>query len=212
MSYYRHKIRILLTRRTGDWLRRHNWPRFGAAIVLLMAAMTAIVCWRSLVDAGLKSEGLRVALSFLAGYAAYLVCISLWLTRFAAMDPKSLFVGGVGEAITTQIPGESEFDDSLDSQMDIAFRQASFDARNIMGLFAAVAVLGAMFVAIHFVYHAPYYLGQLLVDGGKIRHRAMPAGTMLDGVVLPFLQSWPVAVALLLHCTVIGLVLDATLK
>jgi hypothetical protein len=212
MSYYRNKMRTLLTRRTGDWLRRHNWPRFGAAIVLLMATMTAVVCWQSLVNAGLTSEGLRVALSFLAGYIAYLVCMALWLTRFVAMDSKCLLVGGVGGAITTQIPGESEFDDSLDTQMEIAFRQAGNDARNILGLVAAAAVLGAMFVAIHFVYHAPYYLGQLLVDGGKIRHRAMPSGTMLDGVTLPFLQSWPIAIALLFNCTVIGLVLDATLR
>lgn len=128
------------------------------------------------------------------------------------MDPKSLLAGGIGGAIATQIPGESAFDNTLDESMDAAFRQAGHDARNVLGLLLAVGVLGFLFVSIHFVFHAPYFLGQLLVDGGKIRHRAMPIGKGLDAILLPFLQSWPIALILLLHYTVIGFVVDATLK
>ncbi|MFZ5831669.1 MAG: hypothetical protein ACOY3P_16405 [Planctomycetota bacterium] len=212
MSYYKHKMRILLTRRTGDWLKLQERPRLSAAVVLLIACLVAVLCWRGVAVAGVRSEGLRLAVSCVAAYAAYLAGVATWFARFSPVELKSLLAGGTGGAIATQVPGESEFDDALDTSMDTAFREAGNQARNVLGMLLAVAVLGSLFVSIHFIFHAPYYLGQLLVDGGKIRHRAMSTGNDLDAIVLPFLQSWPIALVLLLHYMMIGFVVDAALK
>lgn len=212
MGYYQQKMRVVLTRRAGDWLRLQEWPRLYAAVILLICGFTAVVCWLRLTEAGWNVEWQRVGMSCLGAYVIYLGCLAVWFLRFAPMTSQELLAGGFEDEIVTPVPGESEFDDSLETQIDTAAREAAHDVRSVLGLFVAAAVLGAVFVSAYFIYHAPYFMGQLLVDGGKIRHRSVSRGTPLDPIVLPFLQSWPVAVALIMHYTLIGLAWDAGLR
>lgn len=71
-----------------------------------------------------------------------------------------------------------------------------------------VAIAGILLVAWHWVRHARWYLGKLLVLGGKVRHRTVSVPDSGAWLLLPLRQTvWP-AVALVLHYWLIGLLLQ----
>lgn len=212
MSFYRDQMRIVLTCRTGDWLMRQGWPRLEALTVLLVASFAAFACWSSLADAGLQKQGFRIPLSCIAAYAAYLAAIALWIQRVSPVSAKSLLLDGMAGPIATQRPDQTTIDQATDFASD-SFDHAldSQEPEGVLWICGTAAILGVLFVLAFFIYHAPYYLGQLLVDGGKIRHRSLPAGTPPSAIALPFLQSWPVALVLFVHYSMIGFALDALL-
>ena len=157
---------------------------------------------------GARSAAVRFALGGLVGYVMYLLWIGLWFLRVSPIEAKSLLIDGP-EQIHTDVPGESRFDDWLDDSARGALEQANQRTNDAIAVLVFAAVLGVLYVVFHVVYHAPWYLGKLLVDGGKTRHRTTPAGNTADFVVLPLLQSWPVAVILVVHYTMLGLVFQA---
>lgn len=201
-------MQVLLTQRAADWLSRHRWPRLTAVLLLSIAVFVAIGCWYRLQQAGIGIIAARVPLSFLAGYIAYLAGAGVWYSRFPPIDPKLLLTAGASSPIDTFVPGDSQFDEMFSEAMDSATRQAGRDSDNVLGFLVTMAVFGFVFVAIYYIYHAPYYLAQLLVHGGKIRHRSAPA--YRSGVIftVPLQQSAPIATVMIIHYSLLGLALQ----
>jgi hypothetical protein len=211
MSYYQEEMCRTLTQRAGDWLQCKYWPRTTALIVLGMSV--ACLYFSSLLAfaCGVEYLPLRFAISTFCGYLMYLLLLGLWMRVFTSIEAKDLLIK---EATlkSTDVAGESEFDERLNNVAQEALRESTRRAENLVGFVVILCLFGVFFISCHFVYHAPWYLAQLLVQSGKIRHRAVPTGSMFDSLVLPLWQSWPAAILLLLHSASLGLAIKIILE
>jgi hypothetical protein len=205
MSYYQEQMRSLLSRRAGDWLLCRRWPRMFAAFALMLPLLCAYTCWNELPLVGIHNGVARVPICIIAAYAGYLCVMGLWLVRMAPMDAKSLLVNGAKD-LKTPVPGDSQFDRSFDDAVDFQIEQANCRGEGFKAMFA-LAALGYVFIAIHFIYHAPWYLGQLMVDSGKVRHRSVKASGQVSWFSPTVRQSWVVAIALTVHYTFMAVAL-----
>ena len=210
MSYYDDQMRKLLARRAGDWLVVHRRPRLRACCGICIWLLAAYGASDQLVFFDLQHASLRFAINSICGYCAFLAFMGAWLASVTSMPAKSLVPSGVNE-IRTEVPGNSSFDDWIDEGVTAAIRESSRQAGNPLALLLAIGTLGLVFLGIYFVVHAPWFLGKMMVDGGKVQHRSTPSGRTLDCIILPFLQTWPAALMVLIHYATIGAVLQQML-
>lgn len=195
----------VLTQRTGDWLSHRTRPRTIALSALLLSMASAVGVSFQLHGIGLKNVVLQIVLGSVAGYAIYLLILGLWMRSFSAIDATALLNEG-SRPVRTGRPGDTDFDKQLEWSAELAIGHAARDAHSLIAFTLLLNTLGLLFIGIHFIYHAPWYLGQLLVNGGKIRHRAAPKERAAAFLFLPFCQSWPVAVVAIIHSASVGLV------
>ncbi len=207
MSHYDRQMCTLLSRRAGDWLLTHAWPRFTAFFGIVLGLVVAYHCSIQLLNLGLENRAGRFALNAVGGYLVFLTYLGIWLFCIPVQPAKSLVIDG-DQSVKTEIPGTSQFDDSMNDAIDNAIRESGRQANGVLGFIVVAGVLGLLFIGCHFVFHAPWYLGKLMVDGGKVHHRSTPAESPLACIVLPIRQTWPAALLLVLHYATMGAVLD----
>lgn len=208
MSYYNKQMRILLSRRAGDWLLAHGSPRITALLGIVVGMLAAYACSMGLLSLGLQNMAGRFALNTIAGYIAFLLYLGWWLHSISPMPAKSLLIG-TDRRIRTEVPGDTEFDTALEDSYDREINQLQPEAENVLAFVLGVGLMGLVYVSFHLMFHAPWYLGKLMVDTGKIQHGSAPTGSGLDVLVLPLRRSWPIAFLLVIHFAALGAVLQS---
>ncbi len=174
---------------------------------LVLGVLVAYASSVLLLRADVQNSGIRFGLSFLIAYAAMLLVIGLWFHTVSPVKAKELVMDGHRE-ISTRVPGDSAVDDKMQLCADEAKRAVARNAHGLIGVYVAAGVAGCLYIGIHFFYHAPWYLGKLLVEGGKVQHPASPEATPYCWIVLPFLYSYPVGLLMGLHYLSVGYILE----
>ena len=207
-SYYYRRMRIVLSRRASNWLRRKAWPRFTATAMILASIGVAYATFCFLSDVGIHSLGVKFGTSFSVGYATLIVLQGAWLLSRKSVEATELMSGADAEIVTAE-PGSSSFDRSMSEIAERGASQSARESDSVLGLIIMAGLLGILFASFHFIYHGPWYLGKLMVDSGKVRHKATPSGQWFDFLRLPLGQSWPIGLVTWLHCTSVGFLLDS---
>lgn len=208
MSYYHEQLRKSLVCRAGDWLRVKRMPRVTAVFILLVAIATAVGCGLRFRSGGMESLGLVLPLSCFVGYFAYLATTGVWLLLTACVESNELAAKNIGGPVTLAAQ-DSGFDDKIRDAIVDAVSRETHQPANPLGVVVLIGLLGVVFVSIHFVAHAPWYLGELMVNAGKIGHKASPEGAPFDFLYLPFLQSWPAGLFLIINAAGVGFMVEA---
>jgi hypothetical protein len=206
MSYYREKMRCLLSQRAGDWLRQTRNPRLVAIAAISLSMLTFAAYAFCFFKFGIQSLGIVLSLSGCLAYLTFVAILAIWLYSVKEIAWQSLVQRS--NDTSTGTPYSTEFDRQMDDQIDNAIRKASRDSENMIELMVFTAIFGIIFIATHFTYHSPYYLGQLLFDCGKIQHRISPPFHMISVICEPIRQSWLVCFVLVFNFGVIGVLLD----
>jgi hypothetical protein len=210
MAYYADQMRKGLTGRAGDWLARHSWPHLTMILAFILSAWAAYLCSNYIVGWG--GFSFRFSVNFVAGYAVFVSCLGLWLWTKPSLD-RSALLDGAPELIETQDPWDNEAIESRQRLIDDSMRTAEREARGdglqgLIGLAVVTMVLGTLFVAMHMMWYARWYLGHLLVLGGKVRHRALTDVSAVPWLTAPVRLTFWAAVILLVHYALLGLLLQ----
>jgi hypothetical protein len=206
MTYYRENIRRLISQRAGDWLVISKHPRLLAGSAIVFSLITFAGSTFYFKTSGVKSFGLAFTLASCLSYASFLLILAYWIHSMCTLDWR-LLRPKLSEHVSER-PGETEFDRTMDHQLESAVDNAARNGEGVLEIAMLTALFGIIFVSIHYIYHAPYYLGQLLFDSGKISHRTAPKARFSALLVEPIRQSWMVCVVLIINFAFIGLLLD----
>lgn len=213
MSFYNNQMRIALTGRAGDWLARRAWPHFTMMGAFVLSGLVALLC--SHFTASWGGFAFRFGVNFLAGYAAFVLCLGLWLRGKPSLDQSALLEGAPA-LIETKNPLDDEELENRERLLDATKRSAQDQAQrveNAQGLFGlalAAYIIGAIFVAAYMTWYARWHLGCLLVQGGKVRHRTLEREPVDSWLTSPLRLTLTAGVVLLLHYTLLGLILQWT--
>ena len=210
MALYSQEMRKALTGRAGDWLARNAWPHVAMTVAFAISGWAAYECSIRITDWG--GLTLRFSINFLAAYAAFLLCLGLWLWTKPTLDRPAL-LEGAPEFIETKDPWDDEAVELRQKVADEAQRAAR-DAnqgggpQGLVTWALFVMVFGPLFVAAHMIWYARWHLGHLLVLSGKVRHRTLMTPPAAAWLVVPFQQTVWAAVILLVHYVLLGLLLQ----
>jgi len=207
---YADTMRTALTGRAGDWLARHSWPRITMVAVFSLSAWAAYQCSNWI--AGWGGFATRFSISFLAGYAVFVLCLVCWLWIRPSLDQVAL-LDGAPDSIETINPWGEEATEAREQFLDGARRSAEHQARadgaqGLIGLAVAAIIVGTLFVVLHMVWYARWYLGRLLLLGGKVRHRTLENQQAFSYLAAPVQITIWAAVILLVHYALLGLILQ----
>ena len=208
MALYTHQMHKALTGRAGDWLARHAWPHVAMTVAFAVSAWAAYECSIRITDWG--GLTLRFCVNFLSAYAAFLICLGLWLWTKPTLDRPAL-LDGAPEFIETKDPWDDEAVELREQVLDQANRSAQAQgkgAQGLAGLALLVMILGPVLVAMHMIWYARWHLGHMLVLGGKVRHRTLTTPPAVAWLVIPLRQTVWAAVILLVHYVLLGLLLE----
>ena len=216
---YRDRMRKALTGRAGDWLARNSCPRIVVLVSYLLGAALAFPASVSLKVSGVESMPVRFAISFLVGYVFYSVLLSVWLRFVPTLDKNALMKGSNG--IQTIGPHEEAINwgdsrsetlhtnpDLIKSTVNSLQREVIRQPKAIVALPLLVAILGIVFLMAYWLFHARWYLGDLLIRAGRIRHKSLPKPPREAWLIQPYCQSIWMAIALLAHFVLLGMVLQ----
>lgn len=210
MALYADEMKRTLTGRAGDWLARNGWPHLTMIVAFAVAGWTAYECSILLMNwAGLA---LRFAVNFLASYAAFLFCLSVWLATKPTLDRAAL-LDGAPKTIETKDPWDDDAIEQREQLVEHTTRSLENankgdGAQALVGLALFAMVVGALIVASHMIWYARWHLGRMLVAGGKVTHRTLAAAPAVAWLVTPFRQTVWAAVILLVHYALLGLILQ----
>jgi hypothetical protein len=199
-----------LTGRAGDWLARNGWPHLTMIVSFAVAGWAAYECSTLLMNwAGLA---LRFSVNFLAGYATFLFCLSVWLATKPTLD-RSELLDGAPQDIETKDPWDDEAIERRGQMAEHVGRSVNDApqgnaAQALVGLALLAMIIGALIVASHMIWYARWHLGRMLVAGGKVSHRTLGAAPAVAWLVTPFRQTVWAAVILLVHYALLGLILQ----
>ena len=210
MALYSHEMQKAITGRAGDWLARHASPHVTMVVAFAVSAWIANKC--SAIIAGIGGMALRFSVNFLAAYGAFLVCLGVWLWTKPTLD-RSALLEGAPEDIETKDPWDEEADELRKQVVEHANRAVQDATRRngpqaLVGLALFAMIIGLVFVAGHMVWYARWHLGNMLVLGGKVRHRTLGAPPTAAWLVIPFSQTVWAATVLLVHYVLVGLLLQ----
>lgn len=207
MGFYADRMRTALTLLAGDWITRHGRPRMVVVIAFVASFVAAHFASTLLLSAGLSSMALRFTVCFALGYFVFLLALSGWYLRMPCLESRQL-LEGKGAQTRTRDPSEWNADDSTWGDVwdhlarEIEPPQA---AAALAAFYLLAAVIGTAIVAIYWIYFAPWYLGQLLVLGGKVRHRSLSNSGGAPAPLALMQQTKWIAVILGLHYLGIGI-------
>lgn len=217
---YSERMQKALVGRAGDWLTRQSLPRLTMTLAVAVGTMASMQCADAIV--GVRSLGLRFPACFLAGYVGYLATLGAWYLCRSPVNSRTL-LQDAPPTIRTAEPWSANLDDDGDPQNPFSSSDADFwrqmrestlrDAgKDVPGALIAfllsVAFLGAILVGVHRIVYAPWYLGELLVLGGKVRHETSSAPPAQFWAAVLFWQSRYEAIALCVHYVLLGLLLQ----
>ena len=210
MSYYAHRMHKALSGRAGDWLARHAWPHLTMVVAVTVASLAAFQCSLGIVNWG--GFALRFSINFLVGYAVLVLCLAIWLWTKPSLHPEDL-LDGATKTIETKNPWDDEAIEArerLIEQATESARHQAFDdgAAGLLGLAIASLIFGTLFVAAHLIWYARWYLGRLLLLGGKVHHRTLADVPAISWLTAPLQITGAAAVILLVHYALLGVILE----
>jgi|GEM_PF-2265638 len=210
MAYYADQMRKALIGRTGDWLARHSWPYATMFLAFVLSFWAAYQCSHHVLGWG--GFSIRFSVNFLAGHFVFVAYLSLWLWTKPSLD-QSVLLKGASDAIETQDPWDDEANESRQRIVEETTRSAIRESRGdgvqgLIGLSVLAMIVGTLFVAMHMMWYARWYLGNLLVLGGKVRHRTLQDITAVPWLTAPVRLTVWAAVILLVHYALLGLLLQ----
>ena len=149
---------------------------------------------------------------FLVGYAIFVLYLVLWLWTKPPLDTSALLDGRT-KFIETKNPWDDEAIEGRERLIEHAQRSAEDQVRQegaqaLIALAIAAMIVGTLFVAVHMMWYARWYLGRLLVLGGKVRHRTLTDIPSASWVTAPLQLTIWAAVILLVHYALLGLLLQ----
>jgi hypothetical protein len=155
---------------------------------------------------------MRFSVNFLAAYAVFALCLGFWLWMQPSLDQAAL-LDGAPESSETINPWDDEATEAREQLVEHARRSAEHQARaegaqGVIGLAIAAMIVGTFFVALHMVWYARWYLGRLLLLGGKFRHRTLKNVPAVSSLAAPLQLTVWAAVILLVHYALLGLLLQ----
>lgn len=156
---------------------------------------------------------LRFSVNFLAGYAVFVLYLALWIATKPSLD-RSALLDGAPETIETKNPwDDEEFETTKQlieqTQESIQNQEQDQGLQGLIGLTVFAVLMGTLFVATHMTWYARWYLGRLLILGGKVRHRTLPdAPAGVSCVTAPLQLTIWAALILLAHYALLGLLLQ----
>ncbi len=167
MPFYAEEMRKALTARAGDWLARHAWPRLTLITAFTLSALGAYDCAHWIVSWG--GFALRFSVVFLVGYAIFVVYLVLWLWTKPLLDPSDL-LDGAPKAIETKDPWDDEAAEGRQQLIEQTTRSTinqgqQAGVQGLLVLSIVGVILGTLFVAMHMLWYARWYLGRLMVLG-----------------------------------------------
>lgn len=212
---YADQLRVALTGRLGDWLRRERCPRAVMTFALLFAGLIGFGWSALLFDIGLRNMSMRFSLGYFVAYSAFVLFLGAWLHTAPELNRQRLMDGAPSD-ICTRDPGDID-DTDESSAMRRAFRSSfeheirvrGMDPRGLAGLAIAAAIIGVIAVAWHYIWQAPWHLAQMLIEAGKLRHRALPAPSQFAWLLAPIHRTGWAALILGLHYAAAGWILQA---
>jgi hypothetical protein len=204
---YADRMQKVLTGRTGDWIARRSRPWLVMLLAFLAACLSAFECSSMLLTLGVSGMAIRFALSFLAAYAAFLLILSAWFLLMPAIDARSL-LDGAPQTIETTSPQDDDTDWEEQVRQAMQHVDAQDRAKALVGFLLIAAVLGALFVMLHWIRFARWYLAELLLLGGKVRHKVTRRLEVAPSFVVLLRQTIWIALTLLVHYSLIGLSLQ----
>ncbi len=206
MSYYRENMRRLISQRAGDWLLKTKNPRLVATSAIALSMLTFGTYTFYIMTALVQSFGVAFGLASCLSYLTFILILAIWLQTAHAVDWRTLSSNSTVRE--TGRPGQTDFDKGLDRQIDSATDNALRNSDGVIEFAVMTTVFGIVYISVHYVYHAPYYLGQLLFDSGKISHRIAPPAKTSAIITEPIRQSWIACFMLVLNFACVGLLLD----
>jgi hypothetical protein len=179
-------------------------------VAFVLAAWAAYQC--SLCTVGWGGLAVRFSVNFLAAYAVFALCLDFWLWTKPSLD-RSALLDGAPETIETQNPWDDEAIEAREQLIEQSRRSVEHQARaegaqGLIGLAIVAMIVGTLFVAAHMMWHARWYLGNLLVLGGKVRHSTITPPRAVSGLMAPLQLTGWAALILLVHYALLGLLLQ----
>lgn len=209
MGFYAEQMQKALACRAGDWICVHHAPRTIMLFTFLASMASAYGGSSWLLSAGIQSMAVRFAICFVLAYLVFLAVLGCWYLHVPRVGKRELLEQAAA-APRTQDPTdvdreesawERSFNDGLEQAMQ---RNPQQGAAALAGLCIFAAIIGALIVAFHWIRYAPWYLGQLLVLGGKVEHRAIPRASPNAWIAVLLSQTKWVAIILFVHYVAIG--------
>lgn len=212
-----HQAREQLILRLRGYLERHHYPRLAMCAVLALGGLVGFLTSAGLLMAGVGSMAWRYGLAALAGYAAFLAGLRVWLRlhgrprpdRANPLEGLDFPVGAGGDVPDPSCPAPGEIASNASAFADAADVVGGLDegaAIVVPVLIAGFVVVGLVSVVMVLV-GAPGLLAELLLDGviaGAAYHRLrdVPLQHWLHGAVR---RTWKPMLALTITLVAVGL-------
>lgn len=200
---YADRMRTALIGRAGDWLARRSWPQGTMLLSFAAAGLAGYAASLALDSLAAPGVALRIMLGSAAAYAGYGLFYTAWI-RCQPTTPAMSLLEGAPADIETRSPWDDE--DGVAERIERAFEQQVHQSNHngdsglgLLGFLLLVSLLGLVFVALHACWYARWNLGALLVDGGRIEHRALGPRDPWAWIAAPFRQSGVIALALAMN-------------
>lgn len=208
MAYY-DEIRDVMTRRAGNWLARHAQPRISMTILMGIASLAAYRCTISLEAIGIRYLTVQFSISFLVGYVTFVVCVACWSRIIPNLEKQQLLAepAALGETRSPHDWGEKAWYVAMTRSTARSAGQQQGSGGGI-AILLLVALLGVAFVAAHWIIYARWFLGQILVWGGRVPHREIRDIPRDAWIRAPIQQTIQPAGLLWIHYTILGIVLQ----
>jgi hypothetical protein len=190
--------RAALVAHLRDRFERERFPRLTVTAIVSLAGLVAFLSSVACLRAGIVSMGLRYGIATLAGYAAFLVLVRVWIALQRGWEPPSELVPdfaidvpdllGVG---TTHVrKSTSTHVEVMDgSAVEAVGSGLSLDLDEwFLVVLLILVVLGGFFALGYVVYAAPALLAEVALDAALVssvsrRLRREEAGSWAGAVV-----------------------------
>lgn len=153
-------------------LRRTGFPRLVVAIAILLGAMASWGVSRELHEWGMKGMWLRYPLALAAAYVMFLGVVGFWIGRTARRIEtwQTLIRRDANRRQRQNSEVDPELGDWVETALD-SFNDTHPQCHNGKDVAATYVMLLAgtiVLVCVYFVWTAPAFLAELLIEGGLV--------------------------------------------
>jgi hypothetical protein len=177
---------------------------------MALAAAFATSLWLERIHIG--SIALRIALCFLSGYAAYAVFLGIWLVFRPSLNSHDLLEGGPPGTETSSPSDDKHRNDAIEfvrqTNDNLCEKLGELGIQGLVLAIVLTAVFGTLLVGLFQIGYARWFLGELMVESGKVRRSGQSESEPLRVILTPIGRSKWLALALLFHFLTIGAFLE----